>query len=452
VILARYLGRQRLGEYGALYAYLMLYSWLATFGLDQILARESAQRRAEASHILFTGLTVALALALAGTTVALVLAPTFGYSGKLRLLLLIAAVDSLLVPSIRLSGIIFQVDMRQWYSVGTGIARQILWLLAIVLLALGNADFLWVIVARTVCGLIEAGLGLYLTLQKRFLTRPWQFSFDRAWRLIRYAFPVALSGVAVGIYHRIDQVMLHNMTGDQALGPYVVAVQLAELFSALPVALMSSLFPVLSQTAGQEDQFRHYLGVSYRFLMSVVFAACAVLTPIAGPLVDLFSGKAFHSSAALLIVLVWSEVPIFFGVVMSNALVAKNLQRYLPASTIAGAVMNVALNLFMIPRWGALGASWATVISYSFAGIFLFLVFPKTRTFALQGLRIAFPTFLLALGITLALMLLRGPFWWKFVAACICFGAGAWLTGAIRRSELERAWELVRSNLAYVRS
>jgi O-antigen/teichoic acid export membrane protein len=452
VVLARYLGRERLGEYGALYAYLMLYSWVATFGLDAILARESAQRRAEASHILFTGSTAALALALAGTTVALVLAPTFGYSGKLRLLLLIAAVDSLLVPSIRLSGIIFQVDMRQWYGVGTGIARQILWLLAVVLLALGNAGFLWFIVARTVCGIVEAGLTLYLTLQKRFLTRPWQFSFDRAWQLIGYGFPVAISSVAVGIYHRIDQVMLHNMTGDQSLGPYVVAVQVAELFSALPVALMSSLFPVLSQTAGQEEQFRRYLGVSYRFLMSVVFAICAVLTPIAGPLVDLFYGKAFHSSAGLLIVLVWSEVPIFFGVVMVNALVAKNLQRYLPTSTIAGAVMNVALNLFMIPRWGALGASWATVISYSFAAILLFLVFPKTRTFALQGLRIAFPSFLLALGITLALMLLPGPFWWKFVAACICFGVGAPLTGAIRRGELERVWELVRSNLAYVRS
>jgi polysaccharide transporter, PST family len=291
-----------------------------------------------------------------------------------------------------------------------------------------------------------------VVLQQRFLSRPWTFSLDRARQFVRYGFPLALSVVAVGIYHRIDQVMLHKIAGDQALGPYVVAVQLIEQFSVFPVALVSSLFPVLSQMSGQEDQFRHYLGVSYRFLMVVVFAACAVFTPIAGPLVDFFYGKQFHSTATLLVVLVWSEVPIFFGVVIANAIIAKNLQRYLPASTIAGAVMNVALNLFMIPRWGALGASWATVISYSFAGVFLFLVFPKTRTFALQGLRIAFPSFLLALGITLALMLLPGPFWWKFIAACICFGAGARLTGAIRRSELERAWELVRSNLAYVRS
>jgi PST family polysaccharide transporter len=452
VILARYLGRERLGEYGALYAYLTLYSWLATFGLESVLAREAAQRRLEASSIFLTGSVISLVFATAGTGLALLLAPVFGYGGSLRLLLVVAAIDILLIPSIRISGIIFQVDMQQWYGVGIGLIRQMLWLLAVVLLALGKAAFLWVILARTGCGLVEAGLILFVTLQRRFLSRPWTFSLDRARQLIRYGFPVALNVVAVGIYHRIDQVMLHKIASDQMLGPYVVAVQLVEQFSALPVALISALFPVLSQMSAQEEQFRHYLGVSYRFLMSVVFAVCAVLTPIAGPLVDFFYGKAFHSSAGLLIVLVWSEVPIFFGVVISNALVAKNLQRYLPASTVAGAVMNVALNLFMIPRWGALGASWATVVSYSFAGIFLFLLIPKTRTFALQGLRIAFPSFLVALGITLALMLLPGPFWWKFVAACICFGAGAWLTGAIRRSELERAWELVRSNLAYVRS
>ena len=452
VALARYLGRERLGEYGALYAYLALYSWLATFGLEPILAREAAQRRTEASSIFVTGSAISVAFAVAGTALALLFAPLLGYGGQLRLLLFLAALDILLLPSIRIFGIVFQVDMQQWYNVGIGLARQALWLLAVVLLALGRAAFLWVILARTGCAVVEVGLILFVILQRRFLSRPWTFSLDRARQFVRYGFPLALSVVAVGIYHRIDQVMLHKIAGDQALGPYVVAVQLIEQFSVFPVALVSSLFPVLSQMSGQEDQFRHYLAVSYRFLMVVVFAACAVFTPIAGPLVDFLYGKQFHSSATLLVVLVWSEVPIFFGVVIANAIIAKNLQRYLPASTIAGAVMNVALNLFMIPRWGALGASWATVISYSFAGIFLFLLFPKTRTFALQGLRIAFPSFLVALGITLALMWMPGPFWWKFVAACICFGAGAWLTGAIRRSELERAWELVRSNLAYVRS
>ncbi len=446
IVLARYLGRERLGEYGALYAYLTLFTWLATFGLESVLAREAAQQRLEASSIFFTGSAISLFFAIVGIGLALLLAPVFGYGGQLRLLLFLAAIDILVLPSIRLSGIIFQVDMQQWYNVGIGLTRQALWLLAVVLLARGRAAFLWVILARTGCGLVEAGLILFVTLQRRFLTRPWTFSLDRARQLVRYGFPVALSVAAVGIYHRIDQVMLHKIANDQALGPYVVAVQLVEQLSVLPVALISSLFPVLSQTSGQEEQFRHYLGVSYRFLMAVVFAVCTIFTPIAGPLVDFFYGKQFHSSAPLLVVLVWSEVPIFFGVVIANAIIAKNLQRYLPVSTVLGAVVNVGLNLVFIPRWGALGASWATVISYCLAGIFLFLGIRQTRAFAVQGLRIAFPPFVLALGITVVLTILPWFFWWKLLLAAVSFCGGAWLTGTVRRSELERVWGLIRTS------
>ncbi len=452
VVLARYLGRERLGEYGALYAYLTLYSWLATFGLEPILAREAAQRRTQASSIFFTGSVISLVFAMAGTGLALLFAPVFGYGGQLRLLLFLASIDILLFPSIRLFGIVFQVDMQQWYNVGISLARQALWLLAVVLLALGRAAFLWVILARTGCALVEVGLVLFVILQRRFLSRPWTFSLDRARQLVRCGFPLALTVVAVGIYHRIDQVMLHKMAGDQALGPYVVAVQLVEQFSVLPVALVSSLFPVLSQMSGQEEQFRHYLGVSYRFLMAVVFAVCAVFTPIAGPLVDFFYGKQFHYSATLLVVLVWSEVPIFFGVVITNAIIAKNLQRYLPLSTVLGAVVNVVLNLAFIPLWGALGASWATVVSYCLASIFLFLGVRQTRAFAVQGLRIAFPPFVLALGITVVLTFLPWFFWWKLLFSAASFCAGALLTGMVRRSELDRVWGLIKTSLFYARS
>jgi O-antigen/teichoic acid export membrane protein len=451
VILARYLGRENLGHYGALYAYLMLFAWLSTFGLEQILAREAAKRRSDAGHIFFTGSVVGVALALVSIAILLLLAPAFGYSGEMRLLLLIAAIDSQLLPPIRLSGIVFQVDMRQWYAVGIGLARQMLWLVAIAFLAFGKAAFFWVIVARTACGVVEAVLSLYVTLKKGFLSRPWTFSFERARLLLRYGFPVALSVVAVGIYQRIDQVMLHKMTGDKTLGPYVVAVQMAELFSALPIALMGSLFPALSQAAGQPDLFQRYLGISYRFILTVVFGVCAVLIPIAVPLVLLFYGKQFESSASLLIVLIWSEVPIFFGVALSTGLVAANLQRYLPVATIAGALVNIGLNLIVIPRWGALGASWATVVSYAVASIFMFLLFRATRGFALQGLKIALSPFLLALGITVILSILPWPIWWKFAAACVGYLAGVCLTGTVRRTEVDRFWSLIRSNFVYGR-
>ena len=79
-----------------------------------------------------------------------------------------------------------------------------------------------------------------------------------------YGFPVALSTLAVGIYHRIDQVMLHKMVNDQVLGNYVAAVRLTELINVLPTVVMGSLFPILAQSAGDEDRFQQYLRLSFR--------------------------------------------------------------------------------------------------------------------------------------------------------------------------------------------
>lgn len=443
VILARYLGREKLGEYGAIYSYIGLYSWLATLGLEQILAREASQRRSQAGSIFFTASIVGVSLACAGTGFALLLAPWFGFSHGMRLLLLFAAVDIMLLPPMSFASIVFQVDLRQWYSVGFGLFRQALWLVAVILLARGGAGFFWVIASRALAGVATASVFLPFCWRKQFLPRPLLFSWAEARQLLRFGFPMALTLVSVAMYQRIDQVMLHRMVGDQALGPYVIAVQMAELFGALPIALMGSLLPILSQTAHQEDQFRHYLAISYRFLMVVIFAVCALTAPVAPAIVDLFYGREFRATSGLLTVLIWSEVPLFLSVVLSNALVAKGLQRYLPVSTMAGAVTNIVLNLVMIPRWGALGASWASVMSYCIAGVFLFLIFPLTRGLAAQGLQIALRPFLLALAITAALGFLSLAFWWKLGLAASAYSAGAWLTGMVKRSEIARAREFV---------
>jgi len=451
VLLARYLGRERMGEYGAIYAYLTLYSFLATFGLDQILAREVSLRRSEAAQLFHTGSLLALGFATLGALLAPLLAPLFGYSGQLRWLIAVAALDLLILPPFRLPGIVFQVDMRQWFSVGIGLLRQLLWLLALVLLAMGKAAFYQVIVARTLCGVVEAALVVAFSRRAGFLEGPRRFLREDARRMFHDALPLVMTSIAVGIYHRIDQVMLHNMTGDRSLGPYVIAVQLIEILSTLPVALMSSLFPVLAQTAGNEEMFRHYLETSYRLLLVVAFAACALITPIALPGIQLLYGKEYLPTAALLIVLIWSEVPVFFGVAINSAIIAKGLQRYLPASTIVGAVANIALNLVLIPRYGALGASWATVVSYSLGGMLMFLVFEKTRPLALQGLRIAWPPFLLALGIAAALHFLSWPFWWKLLLSCTVYAVGVVLAGIVRKSEVDRLLLLLRNNVPHAK-
>ena len=242
--------------------------------------------------------------------------------------------------------------------------------------------------------------------------------------------------------------MLHKMSGDRVLGPYVIAVQLTELFSALPIALMTSLFPALAQTANDEEKFKRYLGEHTGSCWWLVFAACALVTPVAAPMIELFYGKEYLPTANLLIVLIWSEVPIFFAAALGSALVARGLQRYMPIGAGLGAAMNILLNLIWIPRYGAMGASWATVISYSVSGIFYLLLISRLARWSLQGLRIAIRPLLLSVGITASIPLLHANFLWKLALANVIYFGGCWITGMINKSDIERLQAMFRQGMA----
>jgi len=113
---------------------------------------------------------------------------------------------------------------------------------------------------------------------------------------------------------------------------------------------------------------------------------------------------------------------------------------------VAGATVNVLLNVALIPRYGALGASWATVISYSIAGIFSLLFITGTRPMALLGMKIAFWPFLLALGATFGLKHVQLAFWWKLLLAAAVFLSGAWITKSIRKQDIDRVIRMMRGS------
>jgi PST family polysaccharide transporter len=447
VLLARFLGKERLGEYGALYAYLSLYGFFATFCLEQILAREVSQHPEKSAELFRTGTLTALGFAVAGTLIAPAIAPLFGYTGTLRWLIGVAAIDALILPPICFSGIIFQTEMRLWYSVAVGLLRQALWVAAVVLLVLRNAAFYEVIIARTLVGIVSTMIVLWNVKRVGLVQGTAKFIPQEARKMLLAGFPLVLTTLASGIYHRIDQVMLHKMSGDRVLGPYVIAVQLTELFSMLPIALMTSLFPALAQSANDEEKFTRYLGESYRFLLVIVFAACALVSPVAAPVIELFYGKEYLPTAGLLIVLIWSEVPIFFAAALGSALIAKNLQRHTPLPALLCAGINILLNLWAIPHYGALGASWATVVSYSL-GIFYLLFISTTRPLVTQGLAIALWPFLLSLGIALGLTRFQAAFWWKLLLASCLYLAGGWVSGMIKKSDIERLQAMFRQGIA----
>jgi len=438
VILARYLGSEKLGEFGAIYAYATLFGWLATFGIDTIMAREVSIDRNQATNILKTGTILCLLFAAGATILSLAMAPFVGYKGHLFPLLVFAVMEMLLLSPLRLSGVVFQVDLKQWYSVGINLFRQFLWLLLVVVLAWLQSSLITVIVWRFSTATLEAIL--IWGISRRFLSRLSEVRTDRARMYLASAAPLAFSSLLASVYMRIDQVMLHNMVNDSVLGQYVAAVRVSEMFEMLPAALIASLVPILSVSAKDHEVFHAYLDRTFRYFLVLAGGICVVITMGSGSIVNILYGKQFATAAPLLAVLIWSEGSMFFAAVVVNAMVARDLQKFLLVPTAVGALSNVALNFYLIPRYAALGAAWATLISYSLAWFAVLLAFRQTRPLVLQGLRWAAPGFALAAGATRVAASVPGPPAVKIGVAVCLYAVGVGVLKLFGREDFEYAW------------
>jgi PST family polysaccharide transporter len=437
VVLTRHLGVTRLGEYGAVYAFASMFIWLATAGLAPILSREAAQRRDEAGSIFFTGIGICAIASTLTLVLVLVLAPAGKLGGRFLPLLAIASVEVLLLTPVRLPGLIFQVDLRQWYDSAFSVARQGLWFGLVLVFYWQGAPLVYVVLGRLVVAVAETCFLWHFGT--KFLALPRRFSMPMARTLVRGGAVIALTMLASSIYLRIDQVMLHSMAGDRVLGGYVAAVRISELFEALPAALGATMFPLLCAAAEDQATFDRYLGMTYRILIVTAAAICVAITTGASSLVTLLYGSAFQQSAVLLSFLIWSEIAIFFNAVVFIALVALRLERYLIVATVVGAAINVGLNLMLIPRWGAMGSVWATLAAYTTAWTVVLLLFSRTRPIIWRGLRVALPATGLGILVSLTIALLPANGWLRMVLAMMLFGACATLLRLIQRSDVDYA-------------
>jgi O-antigen/teichoic acid export membrane protein len=434
ILIARCLGIEQLGEFSALYAYVSLFAWLATLGIESVLTRESARCRERSSSIIATGVALCGFFAVVAAVFVILFAPHAGYRGKMQMLVIFAAIELLILAPLRLAGAIFQVELKQWYGTGIILIRQILWLLIIILLARARGSLMSFVLGRLSAAAVETIL--ILATSARFLKPPRRVIVQDFKVYLRACIPIALSALLASIYLRVDQVMLHRLASDKVLGFYAAAVKVSELFEMLPAALLSSVFPILAMAASDKQRIAAYMDRIFRYLMAAAGLLCTLICVGSELIVHTLYGPQFGPSAHLLSILIWSEFAVFFGSALVSLLLASGLQNYLIYPTIAGAIVNVLLNLIWIPHYAAVGSAWATLVSYTFAWAVLLLAFADTRGMVWEGLRKAVPVALLSAVVAFIANSLALPSIMQLATALGLYGVGVGVIGTMKMEDI----------------
>jgi PST family polysaccharide transporter len=197
-----------------------------------------------------------------------------------------------------------------------------------------------------------------------------RISYRRCGTLLKAAWPLMLSSIAVMIYMKIDQIMIGQMLGNDAVGIYSAAVRISEIWYFIATAIAASVLPsILDAKKNNEAQYRHRLQGLFDLMTWLAVIVALPVTLFATPLVTMLFGPDYSEAGGVLAIHVWATVFVFLGVAGGNWFLAENQQLISLQRTALGAVVNVLLNIVLIPMLGVVGAAWATLISYAVAAM-----------------------------------------------------------------------------------
>lgn len=380
VWVARYLGPTKFGLLSYAQSFVALFAAVSTLGLDQILVRELVKNPDQERELLGTAFVLRL-LGATATLGILTIAVNFTSNDAYTNALIFIIGSATVFQAFKVIDLYFQAKVISKYAVLANMISVSVSSLVKIILILYNApliDFAWVVLFDS-CVL---AMGYMYFFKKRTASRL-QFLKIRtniAFSLLKNSWPLIISGLAVTIYMRIDQVMIKNMLDNRAVGQYAAAIRLSEIWYVIPVVTSSSLFPaIINAKRINEELYYDRLQRLYELMLILSLSIVLPMSLLSNPIVKLLYGVQYNDAAEVLMVHIWAAIFVFLGCASSRWLLAENLQIFSLFNTGIGAITNIALNYFLIKIWGIVGAAWATLLSYSVSAYLSLLFWKQTR-------------------------------------------------------------------------
>ncbi|MGK6350749.1 flippase [Parapedobacter sp. DT-150] len=249
-----------------------------------------------------------------------------------------------------------------------------------IMLVLWRAPIEWFVWSLLLDAVFLAAGYLYRYQRTGYSVFQWKFEGAVAKHLLRYSWPLAFSSISIILYMKIDQLMLDAYLGEAVFGVYDTVVKLSEGWYFIPMAIVTALFPAI-MNARRDDPVRYQRRLQHLYeLMAFISIAIALVTTFVAPLLyDIFYKPEYAAGAATLTVHIWAGVFMFLYVASGQYLLAEGYTMLSLARAVTGAIINIVLNTWWIPKYGMIGAAYATLLTYASTALFVIFV-PKTRS------------------------------------------------------------------------
>lgn len=362
-------GPEEYGLYFAVFNYSFLFSIILDFGLNNFNNRAVSRSPSRLGGYFTNLFLLKLFLSIIYTALTFLFASASGYTDvQLKLLL------SLILNQILLSVILFfrsnlAATQRFKTDALVSVMDRLLtivfcgWLLWFSALK-NNFEIAWFIHAQTLALLLTALTAGILVLSKtKIILEIWQPKFSRS--VLLSSAPFALLALLMSIYSRTDAIMIERLlpNGKQEAGIYAASFRLLDAANQFGYLFSVLLLPMFAALIRQKSPVNQLIKFSAELILagSVTLSVSCVF--FGDEIMQLLYPRADEHWHRIFPLIILTFIPMSSVYVFGTALTAKGSMKHLNVIALFGVLLNVALNLMAIPKYGAYGAAWATLIT-----------------------------------------------------------------------------------------
>lgn len=298
-----------------------------------------------------------------GSLISIVLSPIFSISNLLKEWI----IYFLLILNLRMYRDIFSIilkidDKNKVYAIDSILYTFVLCVCSFLFLSVFkfgiNGYFMSYIIAN-LFSIIFIVISSKISIKKIILSK----DNELLKKMTIYSLPLIINSIAYWITTASDRYMINIFMSDSDLGIYAVATKIPTILSTF-ISVFSQAWLISSISEYEEDRDTSFYIKTFENFYSLSFITCAFLILIIKIFMRFYVSPDFYFSWKYAPVLIYSAVFSGFATFLNGILYAYKKNILATTTTLVGAIINIILNLLLIPKYGIMGASVATIISW----------------------------------------------------------------------------------------
>jgi len=377
IYLARVLGVANFGKLSFAQATVTYFLLISDLGLSTLGIREVARHRDKLTDYVDNILTLRLCLAFFSFCLLLLFTVLVNKSIEIKYLIVFYGLS--LFPSALLMEWFFQgVEKMEFVGISKILNRSLYVVLVFIFIKTHKqlllVPYLWL------AGFIISTGFLLCVFIKQFGRIKFIFNFSFWKKSLYMALPMGFAWMMIQVYNNFDTILLGFMKTDEVVGWYNAAYKVIFFIFMLGGCYITTIFPVVSRYYKESsDKLSILLSHSAKLMLAIGLPLGVGGTILGKSLIRLFYGTQYDNGIIAFQILIWYVVISFICMVYANSLLACDKERKYAIGVMLAAIINLMLNIFLIPPFGLRGAAMATVAAEGSLFIYVYREFQKIR-------------------------------------------------------------------------